>query len=715
MTALPHLLSPGRIGKMELRNRMIVTAMGVNLAEPDGFCSDRIRAFHEEHAKGGAALIITGVAGVAWPVGGNQPGQVAFSDDRFIPGLRAIADAVHRHGARMGIQLHHGGRVGAEDMAHGRPLWVPSEPVPEPGDGAQQVFDAFTEEEIAKAMSGPRMPPVTYKVLTKEDIALVVQQFAAAAVRAREAGADGVEIHGGHGYLLSSFASPKYNRRNDEYGGCLENRMRLSVEVLTTVRKAVGPDFPVWVKIDSQEYGCTHGITLADAMQSAKMLEAAGADAITVSSYHDNGQLKLHSHSNIPHPPGLNLPSAARIKSVLNIPVITSGRVEPEVAEAGIARGDFDFLGMGRKLLADPHLPRKLHDGRREDIRPCIYCYTCVSAIYHRDPVRCAVNPATGFEYQLRAPVHGVKKRYVVVGGGPGGMEAARRLDEQGHEVILLEATARLGGTLQFASLAYEPNERLLEWLRRGIAGSKVQVRLNTRADAAMIRSLKPDAVLVANGPLRGMPDIPGAELDHVLSGDDLRALMMGQQSPELTRKVGLPSRLITRTAAALGLTADLEFVRRTSHMWMPLGKRVVVIGGGLVGLELAEFLHERGRHVTVVDDVRRFGSGLLLVRRMRVLEELKEAGVGLYPGAQEIRIEPDAVHFKTGKKGSEQAHAIAADHVIAAKGAEGNSTVADSLRAAGLNVIAFGDCTGIGYIEGAIRGAADAVAGLQA
>jgi 2,4-dienoyl-CoA reductase-like NADH-dependent reductase (Old Yellow Enzyme family)/NADPH-dependent 2,4-dienoyl-CoA reductase/sulfur reductase-like enzyme len=695
-----HLLSPGRIGAMELRNRMIVTAMGVNLAEADGTCGERMRAFLEEFARGGAAMVITGVAGVAWPVGGNQPRQVAISDDRFIPGIKEVADAVHAHGAKFAMQLHHGGIVSPEDMAAGRPVWVPSVPQPFPGAGTQQVTDVWVQSEIDYATANFKpMPKVQFKELTHEDIRLVVEQFAAAADRAKRAGVDGVEIHGGHGYLISGFNSPK-------------NRVRFLLEIVRAVRARVGPDYPVWVKLDSQEYGVEVGIKLEHAIRTAQLVEQAGADAITVSSYHDVGKLKLHSESNIPHVPGWNLPAAESIRKAISIPVIASGRVEPEVGEAKIAAGVCDFLGLGRKLLADPHLPRKLAEGKPEAVRPCIYCYTCVSAIYFMEPVRCAVNPESSFESQRRQPAARAGRRYVVVGGGPGGMEAARRLDELGHRVTLLEGTDRLGGTLQFASVAYEPNERLLNWLRREIAASKVDVRLETRATPDLVASLQPDAVLVATGALRSMPPIPGADLPHVLSGDDLRRLVLGQSSPALANKVSLTTRLATKVGGALGLTSSPEFLRKATHQWMPLGKRIVIIGGELVGLELAEFLMERGRAVTVVDEAARFGTGLLLVRRMRLLEELKEHGVALCPSAKDIRIDKDAVRFADAA-GALQA--VAADHVIVAKGASANTTVADELRAAGLNVHAFGDCTGVSYIEGAMRGAANAVTALTA
>jgi 2,4-dienoyl-CoA reductase-like NADH-dependent reductase (Old Yellow Enzyme family)/NADPH-dependent 2,4-dienoyl-CoA reductase/sulfur reductase-like enzyme len=701
MARYSNLLSPGRIGSIELKNRILVTAMGVSLAEDDGTVGDRLLDFHLAQARGGAGLIITGVCGVAWPVGAVQRNQIGISDDRFIPGLSRLTAAVHAEGALIAAQLHMGGLVAGYSAKDGHPLWAPALPPPYSGDFA----DFFLPEERFGA--GQVQPQI--KVLDKDDIATAIRQYADGAVRAKKAGFDAVEIHGGHGYLLSSFMSPSTNTRTDEYGGSLENRARLLLEVVRAVRAAVGPDFTVWVKFDSREIGKEVGITLDDACRVAPMIEAAGANGLTVSAYHNVGKGKLHSDSNIPHVPGAHIPAARAIRKSVSIPVIASGRIEADVGDRSIAAGDFDFLAMGRKLLADPALPNKLVEGREADIRPCIYCYTCVSAIYYGDSVRCAVRPETAFEGRNWAPSE-KRRKVVVVGGGPGGMEAARRLDAAGDEVILLERGARLGGTLQFAGLAYEPNERLLNWLRRQIENSKVDVRLRTEASVELVASLKPDVVLVASGAVRDMPPITGGDLDHVLSGDDLRKLMLGESSDALKRKTGLATRLATKIGRATGATANLDFVRKATKAWMPLGKRVAIIGGELVGLELAEFLLERGREVAVIGEAPKFGGGLMLVRRMRLISELREHGVRLYPGASDLRIEPDSVRF-VDSDGVPQR--VEADHVVVATGAHGDSRLADALRAAGLQVREFGDGTGVSYIEGAIRGAAEEVASL--
>ena len=699
----PHLLSPGRIGTLELKNRIAVTAMGVSLAEDGGTVGERIIAYHEEHAKGGSGLIISGVAGVAWPVGAVQMQQTAISDDRFVPGLSQMCERVHAYGAKIAVQLHHGGIVaGYSHSRWGHPLWIPAYPKPPSGN----FTDYFLMEELA---GFARSKPPELKVLEQADIDLVIEQFAQGARRAREAGFDGIEIHAGHGYLLSAFISPYSNSRTDQYGGSRENRMRLPLQVIAAIRAEVGRDFPVWIKLDSREAGKAGGITIEDAIEHARMAEAAGVDAITVTAYHDTGQAKLHSESNIPHIENWNLPAAKAIRDALSIPVLGLGRIEADRAEQAVAKGESDFIAMGRKLLADPYLPSKLLAGEPEKVRPCVYCYTCVSAIYTGEQARCAVNPEVSREFERKQPV-GPAKHVVVIGGGPGGMEAARRLRAAGHRVTLIEQAGRLGGTLRFAGLAYEPNERLLDWLVRQVGESGADVRLGTVATPELLSSLKPDHVIVATGARRGMPDIPGNDLPHVFSGDDMRKLMFGEASDELKRKTSLFTRIATKVGAVTGATANLELVRKATHAWMPLGDRVVIIGGELVGIELAEFLHERGRTVTVIEQGPRLGKGLTLVRRMRILSELAEHGVELCGGVSGISIGTDAVIFTDGT-GAERS--VVADTVIVAMGATGDPALADSLRQAGFAVTMIGDANGVGYIEGAMRGAFDAVQGL--
>lgn len=699
-TSFSALTQPGQIGNVSIKNRMVVSAMGINLAEPEGFIGQRIIDFHERHAKGGAGLIILGVTGVGWPHGGNLPQQVAISDDRFIPGLRQMTDAVHQHGAKIAAQLHHAGLVATEDGREGRPQWVPSYPEPPSGSFA----NAFLGSELA-AMFDANAPAPKLHVMTEQDIDELVQMFARAAVRAQAAGFDAIEIHGGHGYIISEFLSPRTNNREDDYGGCLENRARLLIRIIRGIREAVGNDLALWCKLDSEEFGLAEGICLEDAKTTAQLAEKAGVDAITVSAYHDTGKGSLHSESNIPHVPERMIANATAIKQSVAVPVIASGRVEPESANRHIQQGHFDFLAMGRKMLADPDLPAKVTAGAPEQIRPCVYCYCCVSQIYIRNPIKCAVNPETGREKERALIVTDATRHIVIIGGGPGGMEAAIRLDKRGFNVTLLEKSNRLGGTLQFAGIAYPANEKLLHWLRRQVKQSGVKVHLNCEATPEQVQRLGADEVIVATGAKRDMPDIPGNDQDFVFSGDEMRAMVLSDDHPELQRKTSAFTRFMATMGSLTRLSQSGPVVRQLTKAWLPLGQRITIIGAELVGLELAEFLAERGREVTVIDDAKKAGKGLYLVRRMRLLEELEHLGVRLLTQASDISIGDQVVNY-TNYRG--QQRSVAANHVIVAKGASGDESLAEQFRSAGFKTHAIGDCTGVSYIEGAIEAAAE-------
>ena len=700
MTAqFEHLLVPGQIGPMKLRNRMLLTAMGTGFSEEDGTCGPRALAFNRRQAEGGIGLVTLGVVGVGWPIGGNMKGQPALSEDRHIASIAAMAQAVQEEGACFAVQLHFGGLVGMEDMLAGRPAWTPSLPVLVEGD----MLDGFLEEEAAEAPFF-HVRDVRYKVMTREDIADLVEMFRAAANRARRAGVDGIEIHAGHGYIISSFLSPATNKRDDEYGGSVANRARLLVEIIEAVRAGAGPDIAVWCKIDTEEYQREGGIRIEHAVETARLAEAAGAHAITVTANHEASRGTLHSASHTPQEPGLNLSKAAAIKEAVSIPVIFSGRVEPEIADAVIARGEGDFLAMGRKLLADPSLPAKITRGDPAAILPCIYCYTCISAIYYGGSVRCAVNPDTGFEGEDWLPPVDVARHVAIVGGGPAGMETARRLALRGHRVTLFERSRTLGGTLRFASIAYDANERLLDWLIREIEQSSVDVRLNEEATPELLRSIAADAVVVATGARRDLYTVQGDDQDHVLNGDDLRRLMLGDKALPGRTKLGWRSRAIAKAGALTGATSRPGLVREASKAWMPLGQRIVIIGGDLVGLELAEFLAHRGRKVTILDDTPKFGRSLQIVRRWRVIDELRQAGVHFEPGTHDFSIDAEAVHA-TGPDG--QSLHFPADNVVLARGAGADLRFAETLQAAGFEPHIVGDALGVGYIEGAMRGAA--------
>lgn len=706
MSAYSTLLSPGKIGTLELRNRLIQTAMGTGLANTDGTCSEDTLRFYEARAAGGVALLIMGAVGVSYPRGQVLLNQVAISDDRFIPGLKRVTNAVHRHGAKIAAQLHNGGIAAVGDMIAGRPLGCASLPRPSHGGG---LHDAMFPEELAGSPFAKVTQPPTFKALGEDDIAQLIRDFADGAARAVAAGFDGVEIHGGHGYLIASFLSPAVNRRTDRYGGSVENRARLLKEIIEAVRQRVGREFPVWCKIDAAEFFVDGGVTLDDVYVTARIAEAAGADAITVTAAHNYSVAKALTSSYLPQQPGKLIPFAETVKKAVSVPVITVGRIDPEVADQAIRSGKFDFMAMGRKQLADPDFARHLARGGASAVRPCIYCYTCLSQAMLNQPLRCAVNADVGFEKEnLLNPAQRPRK-IVVVGGGPGGMEAARRLTLRGHSVTLLEASGQLGGTARIAAIAYAPNGDFVEWLKAQLLELQIDTCLNHKATVESIAALYPDAVVVATGAIRRAPDFEGKELPHVHDGLSLRALLLGEEAEGVSSKHSLIERIAVGAARTLGVTNNPELVRKASKLWMPIGDRVVIIGGELVGLELAEFLHERGRHVTVIGEEAKFGRGLAVARRSVMLDEMADkVGIDLHPGCSGILITERAVHFENSAGESRE---VAADTVIIAKGAELNTSLHDELVAAGLESHMVGDCAGMGYIAGAIRTAADIAA----
>ncbi len=700
-----HLLQAGRINGMELRNRIFMTPMGSNLAEENGISGDRLRAYYTERAKGGAAMITMGSVSIGFPEGSSNWRQEAISKDEQIPGVKAIADSLHAHGAKLCLQLHHAGLVAMNDMLDGRPIWTPS--IPEVGKSDGDMMEGFLEEELAifaapfAAMGAPK-----YRVMDKQDISYIVDMFASAADRAKRAGADAVELHAGHGYLISAFLNPLINRRTDEYGGSTENRARFLCEVIKGVRAAVGPDFPVWPRMDGTHYLIDGAITIDDAVITARLAQEAGADAIHVTADGHPGRGLTYSTGHATDTPNGFVDLAARIKAVVDVPVICPGRIEAEDADRFIQEGKLDFVTMGRKLLADPHLPRKLKEGKPQDVRPCVYCYTCISQIFFSRPVKCAVNPETGFERERAITPARSPRHIAVVGGGPAGMEAARRLAGRGHTVTLLEASDSLGGTARFASIAFAPNELIVEWLKRQItADARITIKLRTRATPKLLRDLKVTDVVAATGARRAMPAIPGADQRFVFNGDEMRSLMLAENLDALSDKIDFKTRMAMKLGRSTGVTKSAGFVREASRKYMPFGQHVVIISGELVGMELAEFLAERGRTVTIVDDASRLGAGLQVVRRWRVLDHLQRIGVDMVPGAHDIVIGDHEVRWT---EGDDNARSAKADHVIVAKGATGDLRFAEDLRAEGFAVHVIGDANGVGYIEGAMQDAAE-------
>jgi 2,4-dienoyl-CoA reductase (NADPH2) len=658
-----HLLAPGRIGSMELRNRIVMSPMGDDLCHEDGTVSDAQLAYAEARAAGGVSLVMLGSVAVAHPVGTSNRCQTGISDDRFLPGLMRLADAVHAQGSKIALQLTHAGKVGINDMMAGRAMWVPSPPKAATFD---PLFAQVTPDEAAKQAAPMHSPTfrIAHHEMTKADIAVVIEWFADAVDRARRAGIDGCELHAGHGYLIDEFLSPSTNSRTDEYGGSVENRARLLVETLHAVRDRVGPDYPVWVRINAHEY-FTDGETLPDAIFNAQLAEQAGADAVHVSTYADPAVAIGFTESHTTHFPGHMVEYAREIKRHVSVPVIAVGRIEPEVGERLIAENACDFIAMGRKLLADPELPNKLAAGRALDIRPCMYHYRCISQIFIREGVRCASNAATGRENELRVEPAPARRKILVVGGGPAGMEAARLAALRGHEVTLLEASDRLGGRLVYAAQTYAPNADVLRWLVRQVEQAGVEVKLSTRVDAEAVKGCGADVVIAAIGGRWARPDVTGGASAHVHTVDDLDAwLVSGRPLP---------------------------------------GARVVVIGGGRAGMGLADLASRQGHAVTVLERSGVFASQIGLPGRWRLVHELQQRGVDLVGNATVTAIEHDLVRYTV----DDESRTAAGDIVLVAECSSEPNVGVDILKSTDVPVHSIGDCTGAGFIEGAMLDAA--------
>ena len=705
----PLLSSSAFIGKLQLKNKIVMAPMGSNFAGDDGHTTEQLESYYEERAKGGVGLIILETSAITWPAGASMPYMIGFSKDEFVSDLKSLTQRVHQHGTKIAAQLNHSGKIAQEDTIAGRPIPVPSVPKSQPSD----MFGLLTQDEIMNFIKagGPDGKGPRYHELTIDEIKEEINNFAKAAKRAKIANFDAVEVHAGHGYLISSFLSPAVNKRTDEYGGTTEKRARFLVEVIEAIKREVSDDFPVLVRLDANEYRIEGGITPKDFLITSMLAEKAGADALDVSSYGNTSKGIAFTEAPLVHEPGGFLKFARMAKDKVSIPIIAVGRIELDVAENGLKNNDFDFVAMGRKLLADPGLPNKISSGQEHLIRPCIYCYVCVSQIFINKPMMCAVNSQLGNEHRNEKIIYSTarQKNILVVGAGPSGMEAARLLAMQGHHVEVWEKDKDLGGTVRIATLAYEPNGQLITYLDNSLKELGVKIKRGTLATIENIQSFQADHVLMAVGANRDAPSIPGKDLDHVFDGEQLRGLLFGSDLSAI-KKLSIFQQIVLKIGRASQLLRNVKALTMLSKIWMPISKNIIIIGGDLVGLELAEFLIERGRKVTVLEPSASLGPNLSIVRRSRVVHLLKENGATLLTNATINEISKEGVLYEHG----EEAHLAKADQVIIAMGANPNLELTNALKEKNIAVTPIGDCTSIGYIHGAIADARNAVLAID-
>lgn len=635
---LGKLLEPIRLGRLLLPNRMVVSPMEVDLGAHDGTVTDRTVAYYAERARGGAGLVVVEATCVDAPEGLISPNELRADFDAAIPGLRRLARAIQAHGARAVLQLQHAGRKASALIT-----------------GCQPVAPSVVETHAGEV---PRE-------LSRQEIAALAERYGQAAARVQTAGFDGVEIHAAHGYLLSQFLSPFYNRRQDEYGGSVESRIRFLLEVVAEVRRRLGPDFPVLCRVSAADMEVAGEIrplagggTLEETVQVARLLEEAGVAALDISAT-VVGLPRMHPMA---WPQGFLLPAAEAVRRAVSIPVSVTSRVTPELAAEALAAGRIDLVRLGRALIADPWLPRKLATGRREDATPCIFCSVCLDPRLRQPEAVCAVNPLFGREGEVAVTPAAVPRQVVVIGGGPAGLEAARVAASRGHAVRLFEQEGRLGGQMLLASKPPEAMKTLAEWVRfqeRQLEKLGVEIRLGERFTPERLDAGRPDAVVLATGSRAARPDLPGADLPHVLTATD-----------------------VFRGAAVAG-------------------EEVVVVGAELVGCEAAVLLAAAGRRVTLLGRSREIAARAVLDVRAFLLWELERLGVAAHSRADVEEIGSGGVVFRDAEG---RRHTVRADSVVLAAGGRPNDEILPALAARCRSVFPIGDCSRPRGIREAIR-----------
>jgi len=648
MKTLDHLLSPIKIRNLDIPNRLVLPPMGTGLGNDDSTVSEANLAYIKRRAQSGVGLFITEITCVH-PSGLVASHALGVWDDKFIPGLSQVAQAIHAGGAKACMQLHHCGRENYLFLKQKKAI----------GPSAVPSF-------IFGFMGPPRE-------MTLDEIAEIIDAFGAGAARAKKAGFDMVELHGAHGYLLMQFLSGHSNKRTDRYGGDFKGRARFMIECIASVRKAVGPDFPISIRVSGEE-GVKDGYGIDDLLTIIPDLEAAGADMINVSfSTHGSPEVNIdtpNASAPIEYAPGFKSYLARKVKSVATVPVVSVGRyTDPFFMDEVIARGDADLIAVGRQNLADPDFLKNAIAGHPEDTLECLACNQgCIEReALELKPVRCAINPETGQESIRPEGPAKTPKNVWVIGGGPAGLTAASEAARLGHTVTLFEREPRTGGNVRYAALSPHKDiyDKYIRTLTARCRKQGVDIRLNTNVTEAMLDEGRPEAVILAIGADKTACPAEGADAKVVC---DAWQILDGSIKPK---------------------------------------NNVVVIGAGLVGMETADFLREKGvKNITVVEMLSRppvlpqAAHGQMLYRR------LYGEGIELMFGTKVKKIEEDAVIVE-GKDGEKKLAPV--NQVIVAIGVTPRTELKDALEKKGIRHFVVGDAVAPRRIIEATTDGADA------
>lgn len=631
----PHLFEPIKIGKTTVKNRLFMPPLSTNLADK-GYVTDALVEHYSNRAKGGVGLIVTEVTTVE-PVYTYLPGDMSIYDDSFIPGWKKLVDAVHQYDAKILSQLFH-------------PAYMA---FPIPG----------TPQLIAPSNVGPYYAKSAPRAVTVEELHVIVQQFGEAARRVQIAGGDGVEIQCAHAHgLLGGFLTPLYNKRTDEYGGDINGRLRLTLEVIAKIRELCGDDFIIDVRISGDEYS-EGGLTLNDMIYVSKQLEKAGVDFIHVS-----GGNTIKRGSSMPAPgtsPAPHAHASEEIRKHVNIPVSTVARInEPWVAEELIANGKTDICMIGRPNLCDSEFANKAAAGKTDDIRPCIGCGRCLTGIMMGKVIGCTVNPSVESDEIKEAEE---KKKILVIGGGPAGMEAAYVAKKRGHEVVLCEKSGELGGLLRLAAVPIAKQElcKVIKFMARRLEHEGIEVRMNCEVTPEMLANEFKDYEVICSTGAVPKEIAPFKVFKQTMTADDV---LSGKEYP---------------------------------------GRKIVILGGGSVGCETADYLaplindlFPANRDITVIEMTPSLMPGEGGAAKSQLTQRLMRKGVKIELNAQVTKVDETTITYE--KDGHE--HQITdADTLVFAVGYAPNKVENEAVED---RIHFIGDCNQVGNLKDAIQAA---------